>query len=264
MPGTGLLFTEALPRRRRLPRSTRTATATCRTTASARPSPTPRNKAMELGPRDRLTRRSGTRSRRAARSTARTARWSTSTCATSARRKLHERLPQIYRAGAKTFLGVDPAKAPIPVLPGGALHDGRHPRRRPTASPLPGLYAAGECSSVGIHGANRLGSNSLAELLVFGKVRRRRGRGPCAKAAPRRRHDARAQARRGRRAHARSPASRAGRRRRRAHRDAARRDGADAWRTARHLPHGSDDAGDVRQARRAAASATATVRLDDR
>jgi fumarate reductase flavoprotein subunit len=39
-----------------------------------------------------------------------------------------------------------------------------------TETPLAGLYAAGECSSVGIHGANRLGSNSLAELLVFGKV----------------------------------------------------------------------------------------------
>jgi fumarate reductase flavoprotein subunit len=38
------------------------------------------------------------------------------------------------------------------------------------ATPLPGLFAAGECASVGIHGANRLGSNSLAELLVFGKV----------------------------------------------------------------------------------------------
>jgi fumarate reductase flavoprotein subunit len=47
---------------------------------------------------------------------------------------------------------------------GGILVDGR------TASPLPGLYAAGECSSVGIHGANRLGSNSLAELSVFGRV----------------------------------------------------------------------------------------------
>jgi fumarate reductase flavoprotein subunit len=39
-----------------------------------------------------------------------------------------------------------------------------------TESPLPGLYSVGECSSVGIHGANRLGSNSLTELLVFGKV----------------------------------------------------------------------------------------------
>jgi fumarate reductase flavoprotein subunit len=39
-----------------------------------------------------------------------------------------------------------------------------------TAAPLPGLYAAGECASAGIHGANRLGSNSLSELGVFGKV----------------------------------------------------------------------------------------------
>jgi fumarate reductase flavoprotein subunit len=47
---------------------------------------------------------------------------------------------------------------------GGILADGT------TASPLPGLYSVGECSSVGIHGANRLGSNSLTELIVFGKV----------------------------------------------------------------------------------------------
>jgi len=47
---------------------------------------------------------------------------------------------------------------------GGIAADGK------TASTLPGLYSAGECSSVGIHGANRLGSNSLTELLVFGKV----------------------------------------------------------------------------------------------
>jgi len=39
-----------------------------------------------------------------------------------------------------------------------------------TAAPLPGLFAVGECASSGIHGANRLGSNSLAELCVFGKV----------------------------------------------------------------------------------------------
>ena len=47
---------------------------------------------------------------------------------------------------------------------GGITADGK------TASPIPGLYSVGECSSVGIHGANRLGSNSLTELIVFGKV----------------------------------------------------------------------------------------------
>ncbi len=58
----------------------------------------------------------------------------------------------------------------VPVLPavhytmGGITADGK------TAAPLPGLYSVGECSSVGIHGANRLGSNSLTELIVFGKV----------------------------------------------------------------------------------------------
>jgi len=47
---------------------------------------------------------------------------------------------------------------------GGIIADGN------TASTLPGLYSVGECSSVGIHGANRLGSNSLTELIVFGKI----------------------------------------------------------------------------------------------
>ena len=47
---------------------------------------------------------------------------------------------------------------------GGIVADGK------TASTLPGLYSVGECSSVGLHGANRLGSNSLTELIVFGKV----------------------------------------------------------------------------------------------
>jgi fumarate reductase flavoprotein subunit len=83
--------------------------------------------------------------------------------------KLRERLPQIYELAVE-YLGVDPAKEPIPVLPavhytmGGITTNGR------SAAPLPGLFAIGECASVGIHGANRLGSNSLTELLVFGKV----------------------------------------------------------------------------------------------
>ncbi len=84
--------------------------------------------------------------------------------------KLHDRLPFICEL-ARTFLGIDPVVAPIPVCPsvhytmGGIMVDGLT-----TAAQLPGLYACGECSSVGIHGANRLGSNSLAELTVFGKL----------------------------------------------------------------------------------------------
>ncbi|MDX1475862.1 MAG: FAD-binding protein, partial [Reinekea sp.] len=71
---------------------------------------------------------------------------------------------------AKAFVDCDPVTDPIPVRPtvhytmGGIHTDGR------CATGLAGLYAVGECASVGLHGANRLGSNSLAELLVFGKV----------------------------------------------------------------------------------------------
>ena len=67
-------------------------------------------------------------------------------------------------------MGVDPVNAPVPVRPtvhytmGGIETDGK------TATSIPGLYAAGECASVGIHGANRLGSNSLVETVVFGRV----------------------------------------------------------------------------------------------
>jgi L-aspartate oxidase len=65
--------------------------------------------------------------------------------------------------------GYDPSQTPIPVAPaahytvGGVLTDldGR--------SELPGLYAAGECAATGVHGANRLASNSLLECLVFGR-----------------------------------------------------------------------------------------------
>jgi len=85
------------------------------------------------------------------------------------RSKLSERLPFILEL-SKTFLGIDASEEAIPVCPsvhytmGGIAADGT------TATALPGLYACGECSSVGIHGANRLGSNSLAELGVFGKL----------------------------------------------------------------------------------------------
>ncbi|MCM8596740.1 fumarate reductase (quinol) flavoprotein subunit [Accumulibacter sp.] len=129
----------------------------------------PRNKFMELGPRDRLSQAFWYEQQKG-----RTIEGQYGSVVHLDLRhlgeaKLRERLPQIYEL-AEQFLGIDPARTPIPVRPavhytmGGILVDGR------CASPLPGLYAAGECSSVGIHGANRLGSNSLSELLVFGKV----------------------------------------------------------------------------------------------
>ncbi|HEX2566789.1 MAG TPA: fumarate reductase (quinol) flavoprotein subunit [Burkholderiales bacterium] len=131
--------------------------------------PWPRPKAMELGPRDRLSQAFWHEQQKGR------------TLATPqgpavhldlrhlGAKKIHERLPLIAEA-AKTFAGVDAVKEPIPVCPavhytmGGILTNVR------CETPLPGLYAAGECASVGIHGANRLGSNSLVEIVVFGRV----------------------------------------------------------------------------------------------
>src|SRR6185295_19639140 len=59
---------------------------------------------------------------------------------------------------------------PIPVCPAVHYTMGGIQTNVRCETPLRGLYAAGECASVGIHGANRLGSNSLVEIVVFGKV----------------------------------------------------------------------------------------------
>jgi fumarate reductase flavoprotein subunit len=81
--------------------------------------------------------------------------------------KIDERLPFV-RELAINYVGVDPVKDPIPVRPvihytmGGVDTDAKG------AAELPGLFAAGEVASVSINGANRLGSNSLTECLVFG------------------------------------------------------------------------------------------------
>jgi L-aspartate oxidase len=64
--------------------------------------------------------------------------------------------------------GVDPRVQPIPVAPACHYHMGGIATDAVGASSLPGLYAAGECASTGVHGANRLASNSLLEAAVFG------------------------------------------------------------------------------------------------
>ncbi|OOC10604.1 succinate dehydrogenase flavoprotein subunit [Thioalkalivibrio halophilus] len=90
-----------------------------------------------------------------------------------------QRLPGI-REASQTFLNVDPIDAPIPVFPtchysmGGipTNRDGQvvAPVKDSPEDPVPGLYAAGEAACVSVHGANRLGGNSLLDILVFGRA----------------------------------------------------------------------------------------------
>ncbi|MHC5077705.1 MAG: FAD-binding protein [Planctomycetota bacterium] len=81
---------------------------------------------------------------------------------------IKERLPGI-RQIAMDFAGVDPIEKPIPIQPGQHYSMGGLACDENGATRVPGLYAVGECSCISIHGANRLGGNSLLETLVFGK-----------------------------------------------------------------------------------------------
>ena len=129
----------------------------------------PKNKYMELGPRDRLSQAFWNEQRKG------------NTIETPlgdavhldlrhlGKAKLLERLPLICSL-AKNYLGVDPVTDPVPVRPAvhytmGGIRADQH-----CVTDIPGLFVAGECASNGMHGANRLGSNSLAETVVFGKV----------------------------------------------------------------------------------------------
>ena len=92
---------------------------------------------------------------------------------------LHERLPGISEI-ARIFAGVDVTKEPIPVLPTVHYNMGGIPTNyhgevltKKNGDPdavVPGLMALGEAACVSVHGANRLGSNSLIDLVVFGRA----------------------------------------------------------------------------------------------
>jgi len=92
---------------------------------------------------------------------------------------IDKRLPGI-REISKKFANVDPVKDPIPVVPtahymmGGIptnyLGEVIVPQAGNPETVVPGFYAAGECACASVHGANRLGTNSLTDLLVFGKA----------------------------------------------------------------------------------------------
>lgn len=91
---------------------------------------------------------------------------------------IQKRLPGI-RSLCKTFASIDPIKDPIPVVPTshymmGGIPTNQHGQvlsldEQGTETAIQGLYAVGECACVSVHGANRLGGNSLLDLVVFGR-----------------------------------------------------------------------------------------------
>lgn len=83
--------------------------------------------------------------------------------------RIMERLPGI-RQIAMDFANVDPIQDPVPVQPGQHYSMGGIDANINGETKLPGLYAAGECSCLSVHGANRLGGNSLVETVVFGRL----------------------------------------------------------------------------------------------
>ena len=83
--------------------------------------------------------------------------------------RIEERLPQI-RELAIDFAGVDPIDSLVPIKPGAHYTMGGIRVDSACASPVQGFFAAGECAAVSVHGANRLGGNSLLETVVFGRV----------------------------------------------------------------------------------------------
>ena len=85
------------------------------------------------------------------------------------RDKIMTRLPGI-RELCLLFVGIDPIDKPIPIRPAAHYTMGGIDCNANCETPLKGLYAAGECSCISVHGANRLGGNSLLECVVFGKV----------------------------------------------------------------------------------------------
>ncbi|WP_420368196.1 succinate dehydrogenase flavoprotein subunit [Curtobacterium sp. L1-20] len=87
---------------------------------------------------------------------------------------LETKLPDITEF-ARTYLGVDPVVEPVPVMPTAHYAMGGIPTNTDAqvlydnTTVVPGLYAAGECACVSVHGSNRLGTNSLLDINVFGK-----------------------------------------------------------------------------------------------
>ncbi len=181
--GAGCLITEGVARRGRLPDELR-GRALHGALRAERQGP---RLARRRQPLDDHRDPRGPRRRASTRTT------STCTSSTSAPTVIHERLPGIAET-ARIFAGVDVTKEPIPVLPTVHYNMGGIPcnvhgevvtlRDGNPDTVVPGLMAIGEAACVSVHGANRLGSNSLLDLVVFGReaarhcARRSSGRAP--------------------------------------------------------------------------------------
>jgi fumarate reductase flavoprotein subunit len=125
-------------------------------------------KTMELGPRDRVSQAFWHEQKKG---NAVSTRWGDAMLLDMrhlGESKINERLP-LVRDMSISYMGVDPVRDPVPVRPVVHYMMGGIDTDRRAATPLAGLFAAGECACVSINGANRLGSNSLTELLVFGR-----------------------------------------------------------------------------------------------
>jgi succinate dehydrogenase / fumarate reductase, flavoprotein subunit len=88
---------------------------------------------------------------------------------------IERKLPDVTEF-ARIYLGVEPTTEPVPIQPTAHYGMGGIPTDTdgrvvvgPEETPVPGLYAAGECACVSVHGANRLGTNSLLDIVVFGR-----------------------------------------------------------------------------------------------
>ncbi len=84
------------------------------------------------------------------------------------RKRIHEALREIVLVG-RDFAGVDITQEPIHIKPGNHYTMGGVKTDADGATEIPGLYAAGECACVSVHGGNRLGANSLLDTLIFGR-----------------------------------------------------------------------------------------------
>ncbi len=127
----------------------------------------PALRSMELGPRDRLSQAFVHEEERGNVFTGRHGTYVHLDVRHLGEKRINQKIPFV-RELTKNYVGIDPVHEPIPVRPVVHYMMGGIDTDADTTTSLPGLYAAGECACVSINGANRLGSNSLVEILVFG------------------------------------------------------------------------------------------------